>query len=100
MGSTGYSNSFFFKPLPTKNTNKQTEMTAAATENSSSTPPNTSKDYYFDSYSHFGIHEEMLKVSKEREWESKAGERDNSSAKAGEKVLNFNSDENRNFSLG
>lgn len=22
----------------------------------------TSKDYYFDSYSHFGIHEEMLKV--------------------------------------
>ncbi|KAF8356095.1 hypothetical protein PRIPAC_97718 [Pristionchus pacificus] len=21
----------------------------------------TSKDYYFDSYSHFGIHEEMLK---------------------------------------
>lgn len=23
----------------------------------------TSKDYYFDSYAHFGIHEEMLKVS-------------------------------------
>ncbi len=23
----------------------------------------TSKDYYFDSYSHFGIHEEMLKDS-------------------------------------
>ena len=22
---------------------------------------NTSKDYYFDSYAHFGIHEEMLK---------------------------------------
>lgn len=22
----------------------------------------TSSDYYFDSYSHFGIHEEMLKV--------------------------------------
>jgi protein arginine N-methyltransferase 1 len=22
----------------------------------------TSKDYYFDSYAHFGIHEEMLKV--------------------------------------
>ncbi|EFC40925.1 arginine methyltransferase [Naegleria gruberi] len=29
---------------------------------SSTTPENkTSKDYYFDSYSHFGIHEEMLK---------------------------------------
>ena len=25
------------------------------------TAPETSKDYYFDSYSHFGIHEEMLK---------------------------------------
>lgn len=23
----------------------------------------TSADYYFDSYAHFGIHEEMLKVS-------------------------------------
>lgn len=26
-----------------------------------STDEKTSKDYYFDSYSHFGIHEEMLK---------------------------------------
>lgn len=26
-----------------------------------STKEMTSKDYYFDSYSHFGIHEEMLK---------------------------------------
>ena len=25
------------------------------------TPPFCSKDYYFDSYAHFGIHEEMLK---------------------------------------
>lgn len=27
----------------------------------------TSKDYYFDSYAHFGIHEEMLKVKKCKE---------------------------------
>lgn len=34
---------------------------ATAAEPSSSADTMTSKDYYFDSYSHFGIHEEMLK---------------------------------------
>lgn len=33
------------------------------TSNSNATTAATSKDYYFDSYSHFGIHEEMLKVT-------------------------------------
>ena len=31
----------------------------------------TSKDYYFDSYAHFGIHEEMLKDEVEIEIEMK-----------------------------
>lgn len=30
-------------------------------ENSVSAEEMTSRDYYFDSYAHFGIHEEMLK---------------------------------------
>jgi type I protein arginine methyltransferase len=39
-------------------------MTALAADSSVVTSDDkTSKDYYFDSYSHFGIHEEMLKDS-------------------------------------
>lgn len=34
---------------------------APATTDTETKPEMTSKDYYFDSYSHFGIHEEMLK---------------------------------------
>ena len=38
-------------------------MSAMTTEEQVDDPLSlTSKDYYFDSYSHFGIHEEMLKV--------------------------------------
>lgn len=31
----------------------------------------TSKDYYFDSYAHFGIHEEMLKDEVSQAWPTK-----------------------------
>ena len=37
--------------------------TSTTTEPSTTAPGKTSADYYFDSYSHFGIHEEMLKDS-------------------------------------
>jgi len=47
------------------NGNNGSTTTAAATAATSTTTTNdtdpTSKDYYFDSYSHHGIHEEMLK---------------------------------------
>ena len=39
----------------------QKEETAGTSSSSSSAADATSKDYYFDSYAHFGIHEEMLK---------------------------------------
>lgn len=35
--------------------------TISKTTSSAGEPSLTSADYYFDSYSHFGIHEEMLK---------------------------------------
>ena len=53
-------------PPPTKKMSDGGNTTTpdAATEEKSSSTNNdrlTSKDYYFDSYSHHGIHEEMLK---------------------------------------
>ena len=38
-----------------------TSTNGAAAEASTSTADMTSRDYYADSYAHFGIHEEMLK---------------------------------------
>lgn len=38
-----------------------TEMETSPSKNDKNPEDMTSKDYYFDSYSHFGIHEEMLK---------------------------------------
>jgi hypothetical protein len=44
------------------NTSDTLKASEASLATSSSTSNNlTSADYYFDSYSHFGIHEEMLK---------------------------------------
>lgn len=37
------------------------EATSANASSSESKEEMTSRDYYFDSYAHFGIHEEMLK---------------------------------------
>jgi len=48
----------FYLPL-LYNTNKN--MTSIAAKTSETPKDATSKDYYFDSYAHFGIHEEMLK---------------------------------------
>lgn len=45
-------------------TDVQVDVASAAdatTEEKKGDPEKTSKDYYFDSYAHFGIHEEMLK---------------------------------------
>ncbi|ELU01488.1 hypothetical protein CAPTEDRAFT_173477 [Capitella teleta] len=55
--------------IPTTPTNGETKMAAAPGESATPAAVNgnvevaemTSKDYYFDSYAHFGIHEEMLK---------------------------------------
>ncbi|ETV69729.1 hypothetical protein H257_14578 [Aphanomyces astaci] len=43
--------------------NREKKQAAAAAATTTSVEGMTSKDYYFDSYSHFGIHEEMLKDS-------------------------------------
>lgn len=55
-------------PPPTKkmsdggnNATSSSEATATEEQSSSNNDSLTSKDYYFDSYSHHGIHEEMLK---------------------------------------
>lgn len=47
-----------------ENVNGNNSPTKAAHLNDQQVRPEemTSKDYYFDSYAHFGIHEEMLKV--------------------------------------
>merc|ERR1712018_663398 len=45
----------------TTDTVKANGDAAAAAGDSKKTDEMTSKDYYFDSYAHFGIHEEMLK---------------------------------------
>merc|ERR1719414_1030901 len=45
----------------TTDTVKANGDAAAAAGYSKKTDEMTSKDYYFDSYAHFGIHEEMLK---------------------------------------
>ena len=37
------------------------EKTCNGDESAKNVEDMTSKDYYFDSYAHFGIHEEMLK---------------------------------------
>ena len=52
-------------PPSSSTTSPSSPTTSSSSSSSSSSPPpapgKTSADYYFDSYSHFGIHEEMLK---------------------------------------
>ena len=48
------------KTNPT-NTNKNDTTTNPPTTTNNAAESKTSRDYYFDSYSHYGIHEEMLK---------------------------------------
>ena len=50
-----------FTALSTMQQQEETGTTASSSSSSTSAADATSKDYYFDSYSHFGIHEEMLK---------------------------------------
>lgn len=48
-------------PLASAPTPSTSNATVAPVATAPATEEKTSKDYYFDSYSHFGIHEEMLK---------------------------------------
>lgn len=48
-------------PPPSTPTNTKDEALTNGLKNNIPAEEMTSRDYYFDSYAHFGIHEEMLK---------------------------------------